>query len=159
MVKTIPQLGSGSLNRSGGIWSHDLKTFVRTMLPPTGHFEIQGSLLVSQFSELKDGISKIITSELLPLRALIECSAKDIDVRLYNLEVRLKTALEHSSQMAHTADIQEKNSTDSKEFAHYFAGLGTSLRIDLRYSRFTILTGFAIRFTILTGFAILTQTM
>ena len=101
------------------------------MLPPQ-QGDIQSSLLAAQFSALRDGISRVIVSEIMPLRALIECSAKEIDVRLLKLEDRLQTALEpHSSQKAHDVVVQDTNhthvvsiDTDSKQFA----GIGIVLR-------------------------------
>ena len=47
--------------------------------------------------------------ELMPLRELIECSAKDIGERLLKLEDRLQTALEpHTAQKAQSIVVQEK---------------------------------------------------
>ncbi len=63
------------------------------MLPPQHGI----SLPISQLSALKDSFSQIIRNELMPLKALVECSAKEIDVRLLKLEDRLQTALEPHS--------------------------------------------------------------
>ncbi len=78
------------------------------MLPPQ-HGEIKNSLLISQFAMLKDRISEVIVSELGPLRALIECSAKDIDLRLHKLEDRLQSAVgaNSSQETAQAACIDE----------------------------------------------------
>jgi hypothetical protein len=94
------------------------------MLPPK-QGEIKYSLLSSQAFALKESISQIIRNELEPLKSLIECSSKEIDVRLLKLEDRLQIALDpHSSPKAQTTCIEENNAkhlvstdTDSKKIA------------------------------------------
>jgi predicted amino acid-binding ACT domain protein len=105
------------------------------MLPPQ-QTDTKG-LPTSQFSALKDSISQVIRSELMPLRVLVECSAKEIDVRLLKLEDRLATALEpHSSQMARSnnciEDVNTKKKFNVNQGSDNFAGK-LKLRNDLKW--------------------------
>jgi hypothetical protein len=94
------------------------------MLPP----KQANSLPIAQLSALNDSLSQIIRNELIPLKVLIECSAKDIDVRLLKLEDRLQTALEpHSllkAQTTYTEDNTTKFSINGDKDSNEIAGKG-----------------------------------
>jgi hypothetical protein len=74
------------------------KTLRTNMLPP--QTKPEKILLVSLLSALQDSISQVVIREIFSLKALIECSSKDIDLRLVNLEDRLQIAVgPHCQQM------------------------------------------------------------
>ncbi len=83
------------------------------MLPPL-QTDIKCNLSISQLSILKESISQVIRGELMPLRVLIEGSAKDIDARFLNFEDRLRTALEPHSFQAAQKNIIADVTADSK---------------------------------------------
>ncbi len=114
---------AGRADRATELYS---KTKNITMLPPQ-QGEIKNSLLIAQFSSLRNSISEVIISELMPLRAILECSAKDINVRLYNLEEKLQTREFLAEQAACTEDKKSNLRITTDQDSRNFAGIGIIL--------------------------------
>jgi hypothetical protein len=83
---------------------------------------------------MQDNISQVDIREILSLRVLIECSSKDINLLLANLEGRLQSVVEHNSQQVTQDSIEngvkmQKTTNIKFETDHeMFPGIGFKMK-------------------------------